>query len=181
MNKKLWITAGIFTVIAIVARIIPHMPNVTPVAALALFAGVYLPKRWSLVLPIAAMLLSDAIVGFYEWQVMLAVYVGFALTVLAGWLVREKLNPATITAGAIGGSVVFFLLTNAATWAFTQMYPHTFAGLMTSYAMGVPFFKFSLVGDLAWTAVFFVAYQLILARFPSLSLGIVATPAKTTA
>ncbi len=170
MNKKLIFTAIIFTLATIAVRLLPHVPNVAPVAALALFAGAYLPKKWSLVLPIAAMLISDVFVGFYQWQVMVAVYLGFALTVLIGWYIKSHGRKAfSIGAGAITGSIIFFLLTNAAVWQFTQMYSHTLSGLIDSYTMAIPFFKYSLLGDLAWTAVFFGAYQYALGRFPQLA------------
>jgi hypothetical protein len=171
MNRKLIITGIIFTAITIVARMLPHVPNVAPVAALALFAGVYLPKRWSLIVPIVAMFLSDVVVGFYDWQVMVAVYLGFILTVVIGWQVRNKLNPGTALVGSISGSIIFYLLSNAAVWAFSGMYAKNIAGLISSYVMALPFLRFSLVGDLAWTTVFFVAYQLVLSRFPQVRLN----------
>lgn len=166
MNRKLIIVGVVFTAIAIVSRLLPHVPNIAPIGALALFAGVYLPKKWSIIVPVIAMLISDVFIGFYEWQVMLAVYLGFVLTVLIGWWIRKRINPVNVIAGSLGGSIVFFLLTNAAVWLFTQMYPHTFAGLLDSYTMAIPFFKFSLVGDLAWTAVFFGAYEVVRVRLP---------------
>jgi len=175
MNRKLLIIGLIFTIVTIVARILPHVPNVAPVAALALFAGVYLPKRWSLVVPVVAMLLSDIVVGFYDWQVMVAVYLGFILTVVIGWQVRKQLNPWTALLGSIGGSLSFYFLTNFAVWAFSGMYALTGAGLINSYVMGLPFLRFSLVGDLAWTTVFFVAYQLVLSRFPQANLSEAST------
>lgn len=177
MNRKLIIIGLIFTAVAVIARILPHAPNVAPVAALALFAGVYLPKRWSLALPIVAMLLSDLVVGFYDWQVMGAVYLGFILTVVIGWQVRNKLNPGTTLLGSVGGSLTFYFLTNFAVWAFSGMYAMTGAGLINSYVMGLPFLRFSLVGDLAWTTVFFVTYQLVISRFPQarLSKAIIAS------
>ena len=170
MNKKLIITTLIFTAVTIVARMLPHVPNVAPMAALALFSGVYLPKRWSIVVPMVAMLISDSVVGFYEWQVVVAVYLGFAITVMIGWQVRKNVQPLSALAGSLSGSIVFFLLTNAAVWAFAQMYAHTLGGLMDSYVMAIPFFKFSLVGDVAWTTVFFATYQLVLKYFPGVDL-----------
>jgi len=165
----------IFTLLTIAARLVPHIPNIAPVAALALFAGVYLPKKWSIILPVLAMLVSDIFIGFYQWEVMVAVYVGFILTVLIGWQVRKGVNPGTVLGGSLGGSVIFFLLTNAAVWLFTQMYAHTLPGLLDSYVMALPFFKFSILGDLAWTAVFFTAYQAAIARFPKINLEKLST------
>ena len=171
MNKKLIITTVIFAAVTIAARLLPHVPNVAPMAALALFSGVFLPKKWSMVVPIAVMFISDVFVGFYEWQVVVAVYLGFALTVILGWQVAKKLNPLSALGGSLSGSVIFFILTNAAVWAFTQMYASTAAGLIDSYVMALPFFKFSLVGDLAWTTAFFGAYQFVLKYFPAARLN----------
>lgn len=172
MNKKLIITGLVFFAIAVVARLLPHLPNFVPVAALALFAGVYLPKKWSLIVPLIAMFVSDLIVGFYEPSVMVAVYASFALTVTIGWAIRKygkesgNANPAMLFAGSIANSTIFFLITNAAVWAFTQMYAKSFAGLMLSYEMALPFFKWTLVGDLAWVVAFFGAYALVVRFWP---------------
>ncbi len=167
----IWFVGIIFTIVSIAARLVPHIPNVAPVAALALFAGVYLPKRWSLIVPIVAMFISDIFVGFYQWEVMAAVYAGFIITVMIGWQIRSKVKPLNILGGALSGSIIFFLLTNGATWMFTQLYPHTGMGLIDAYTMGLPFFKYSLAGDLAWAIVFFAAYQFAIVRFPQISLA----------
>ncbi len=171
MNKKLIILGIIFFAISIAARLLPHLPNFVPVAALALFAGVYLPKKWSMIVPIAAMFLSDLIIGFYEPSVMIAVYSSFMLTVLIGWAVKKQLNPATLFAGSLANSVIFFLITNFAVWQFTQMYAHNFSGLILSYTLALPFFKWSLLGDLAWTVAFFGAYALVTKFFPKADLS----------
>ena len=47
------------------ARFLPHSPNFVPIAALALFAACYLPKKWALIVPLGAMFLSDIFIGFY--------------------------------------------------------------------------------------------------------------------
>ena len=54
---------------AAVSRILPHPPNVAPITALALFSAVYLEKRYAFIIPIAAMLLSDYIIGFYSGMI----------------------------------------------------------------------------------------------------------------
>lgn len=175
MTKKILITTGVLAVITIIARMLPHVPNVAPMAALALFSGVYLPRKWSIAVPMVAMLISDVFVGFYDWQVMLAVYLGFAITVMIGWQVSKKVHPVSIAGGSLSGSVIFFVLTNGAVWAFTQLYAHTLTGLIDSYVMALPFFRFSLVGDLAWTTVFFVSYQVVLRYLPAANLRRIET------
>ncbi len=46
-------------------RFAPHLPNFAPIAAIALFGGVYLNKKYALIVPIAAMLISDYFIGFF--------------------------------------------------------------------------------------------------------------------
>ena len=63
--------------------------------------------------------------------------------------------------GTLSGSVLFYLITNYAVWQFTPMYTKTFAGLIQSYIMALPFFRNSLVGNLFYTAVFFSIYYVL--------------------
>jgi hypothetical protein len=61
-----------------------------------------------------------------------------------------------ILGAALAGSVSFFLLSNFAVWAvWHDMYPMTFAGLMTCYDAGLPFFRRALEGDLIFTSAMF--------------------------
>ena len=84
MNKSL-ITPRFLVIISVIAgaaflRLIPHWPNFTPIAGIALFGGTYLVrKQLAFIIPFAAMLLSDLLLGFH--QTMLAVYTSFALIV----------------------------------------------------------------------------------------------------
>ena len=57
--------------IGIIVRLSPHPMNFTPVFAIALFAGAYLSRKWSVILPLSIMLLSDIIIGFYDIKLML--------------------------------------------------------------------------------------------------------------
>ncbi len=53
-------------------RLVPHPPNFTPVGAMALFSGAYLGRRGLIAFaaPLGALLLSDAILGFYAGMVV---------------------------------------------------------------------------------------------------------------
>jgi len=154
MNKQNYIVLVIILImLGFGARLLPHPANFAPIGALALFAGLYLPRKWALVLPLVAMLASDAIIGFYSWKIMLAVYASFAIVVGIGALARRYKKFHTILAGTVLGSIIFFLVTNAAVWAFGTMYTLDFSGLMHSYTMALPFFRNSLLGDLFYTGV----------------------------
>jgi len=156
------IIAGVvFAVLALILRLVPHSPNFVPVAALALWAGAYLPKRWGMTVPLAVMLASDALIGFYDWRLMFVVYASFALAVFVGWWVRKNRSVARVVVGSLVGSMFFFLATNFAVWAFSSWYPHNLAGLFETYAMGAPFFRNTVLGDLFYSGVLFGSYALI--------------------
>jgi hypothetical protein len=148
---------GIFS---IVSRLIPHMPNFAPIAAFALFAGAYMPKKTGLLLLLSIMIISDVFIGFYDLRLMAAVYLSFLAISVIGWVVKKDKNASSVVLGSLSGSVVFYLITNYAVWAFSSWYPHSLNGLLSSYAMGLLFLKSSLAGDLFYTSVFFVSYEI---------------------
>ncbi|MBI4122202.1 MAG: hypothetical protein HY461_02630 [Parcubacteria group bacterium] len=165
MNRTSWILISALAVIGILARLIEHIPNFAPIAALALVAGYYLPRRWSWVVPMLAMLVSDMVIGFYAWPVMLAVYGSFALAWLFGTLGKSANSRLALLPATLSSSVVFFLATNAAVWAFTDMYAPGTVGLLQSYVMGAPFFKWTLLSDMIYTGAFVAVIEASLFYF----------------
>lgn len=160
--------AYLLIAIAIIFRFINHftsfgIPNFAPVAAIALFGGVYLKKRWALILPLAALVISDYFIGYYSWPVMASVYGSFALIGIIGLLVRKNKTVLTVFGGALGGSILFYIVTNFAVWAATPMYAKTLAGLGQCYVMAIPFFRSTLFGDIFFTGVLFGSYEIALA------------------
>lgn len=163
----------IFSLIVIGAtiRVLRHFgildlpPNVAPVSALAYLAAAYLPRRWGWFVPGGLMVASDMAIGGYEFQVMLVVYASFGISYLLGWWLRRSKAWWRLGLVSVVGSVIFFLLTNAAVWAWGRIYPLTGAGLFGSYLAGLPFFRYTLLGDLAFTGLFFgLAAALLWAR-----------------
>lgn len=160
----------IFVLIALAAvlRISGLLPyNFSPVAAIALFgAAMFSNRLLGFVIPLAIMFVSDVFIGFHD--TMWAVYGAFIAVALIGQVVRK--NPTMLSAlgGAMVGSVVFFLITNAACWLTMPEYSKDFSGLLNSYAAGLPFFRGTFVGDLLFTVVFFGSYKLAEYRFPTL-------------
>ena len=159
---KKYLPAFILITLGIAARFLPHPANFAPIGAIAIFSGLYLPKKWGVILPLGAMFFSDIFIGFYALPIMLSVYAGFALMALLGLMVRKNKKLSTALSGAILGSVIFYLMTNGAVWAFGSLYPHTAAGLLQSYFMAIPFFRNSLLGDLFYTGALVGAYETVL-------------------
>ncbi len=163
MTKNKIIIFTVLVAFGVISRFLPHPWNFAPIASIALFSGVYLGKRYALITPVLAMLLGDIFLGFYEWKLMLAVYGSFALAGLIGVLIRKHKNVQTVLAGSLSASILFFLITNFAVWQFTPWYPKTLAGLVQNYALALPFFRGTLLGDLFYTGFLFGAYELITA------------------
>ncbi len=171
MNPKM-ITPKVLIVAAIILfaammRLVPHYPNFTPLAAIALFGGAHLGRRWiAFMVPVSALLISDLFLGFHH--MMVPVYLGFVLIVLMGSLMHSRVRIPYVIGGSLAGSLLFYIITNFAVWAITPYYPPTFAGLLTSYTMAIPFFHTALLGDLFYNTVFFGGFYLIQQYYPSL-------------
>ncbi len=145
----------------VVLRFLPHPANFAPIAAMGLFGGCYLRKRFAFALPLAAMLVSDFFIGFYSLKIMFSVYLSFALVGLIGIWIKNHKGVYTVIGGTLMGSVLFYLITNFAVWAFGSLYPHTLTGLLGSYAAAIPFFKNSLMGNFFYVGVMFGSYELV--------------------
>ncbi len=163
-NKTKIIFFGSVAVFSFFARLLPHAPNFAPVGALAIMAGTYLPKKHALFLPLAVMLVSDYFIGFYDIKIMLAVYFSFLLYVVMGSIFGKERKVGKLTGSAFLGSILFFIITNFAVWAFSPWYSKDLSGLLLSYTLALPFFKNTLLGDLFYTATFFVIYEFALKK-----------------
>jgi hypothetical protein len=140
----------------VAARLLPHTPNFMPLTASALFAGMIISRRpLALLVPLATLLVSDLVLGFDDWRIAIVIYLALALPVGIGMLGRRYRLSLVLVPAALACSLVFFATTNFAVWAFSGMYSHDLAGLTQCYALALPFFKYTVAGDLAWTAVLF--------------------------
>jgi hypothetical protein len=139
----------------IVARLAPHAPNVTPIAASAVFAGMVLRSRaLALAVPISALLVSDLVVGSYDWRIAGVVYAALALPALAARWGRAR--PVVVLAPLVlSSSLLFFATTNFAVWAFSGMYADDLRGLVHCYVAALPFLWNTVAGDVLWTALLF--------------------------
>lgn len=140
-------------VLAVVSRWLPHPPNVAPIAAIAIFSGLVLPRRWAMIAPLVALLISDLVLGFYG-PVMAAVYGCFGVSVLIGRWAGNKTGWFGLIVATLVSAGLFYLVTNAAVWWFGTMYRHDLAGLGASYLAALPFLRNSLLGDVMYLSLF---------------------------
>lgn len=132
-----------------------NLPNAVPLAALALYAGLWLPRRWAPMVAPAILLLADLIIdarhgyGFYFGSRLVG-YGYFALLGLLGSYAPKASGLPARVLMALGGATGFFLLSNFAVWAGGEGFgrPQTLAGLLSTYADGLPFYRNSLGAEL---------------------------------
>ncbi|MDX1512583.1 MAG: DUF6580 family putative transport protein [Gammaproteobacteria bacterium] len=165
-SKKIWIIVGMVLAAAML-RLIPHPPNFAPVAAVALFAGAHVAdRRIAFLLPLIAMGLSDIFLGFHDGLVL--VYVCMCIAVAIGVWMRGRIGVLTVAGGSLLSAIIFFVVTNFGVWLTSGMYPVTFDGLVACYAAAIPFFQYTLAGNLFYAALLFGGYALIETRVASL-------------
>jgi len=185
--KKVNLRFGVITAIIMLAalsRLVPHPANFAPVGAMALFGAAYYSKRYlAFIIPIIAMWISDLVLtnivygqyfDHFVWLYdgALFTYGAFAIIVCFGMFALKKIRLTNIIASALGASVIFFIVSNFGVWFSGTMYTKDFAGLMTCYTAGIPFFKNTIAGDLIYSALLFGAFELSALRFPVLRLEV---------
>ncbi len=162
----------------ILLRLVPHLPNFSSISATALFGGAHLKKRYAIFLPIVAIAVSDYLLLYVNpfgnpvadfshilpitamfHSTTLYVWGSFAISGLIGLWLRKNSKPSNIVTAALLTSLQFYLITNFGVWA-GGMYSRGIDGLFTSYVMGLPFLRWTLMGDLFYTGVFFGSYAL---------------------
>ena len=134
--------------------------HATPLAAVALAAGVLFANPLvAASVPVAALALSNVLLpGYGSLGVAAVVYAATAWPVLLGTcgiLGRDRPRWLAVVGGSLATSLVFFVSTNLAHWAFTADYAHTMAGLGECFVAALPFYRWMPVGDAAWTVATF--------------------------
>jgi hypothetical protein len=139
--------------------------NFNAVMAAAFFGGAYLSKnRFSMMIPLVAMVLSDLVIGFDNVASRLTVYSALTLTIVYGRYYAEKKNLLRYVLAVLGGSLTFFILTNGGLWAFGELYPRTLEGFIQCYTMGIPFWRSTLVGDFVFATLLTGSFELMRIR-----------------
>lgn len=146
--------------LGIASRLVVHLPNFTPVLALALFGGFYLSPRRAMFMPLVMMMLSDLLIGLHE--TILFTWGSVLLISFLGLLLRSRKNFGNVALAATAASVLFFIVTNFGAWL--AMYPKTSLGLQQCFVAALPFFRNTLLSTLIYCAVLFGGYE-VLARF----------------
>lgn len=181
MKRRTITEVGVFLILAMLGiglrLYFQAIPNFAPVAALALFAGYYFRSRGlALLLPLSVMAVTDQFIGGYHPAMMAVVYAALMAPVLLGGPLRRRFSLAPAegpslrraafsTGGLVGcslaASVFFFVVTNFAHWVVYDMYAKTALGLLHCYTAALPFFQYTLAGDLSFACGLFGLYAMV--------------------
>lgn len=185
MSKKINIKLSsllLLIVIVALARLIPNMPNFSPMAAIALFCAAHFDKLWkALLVTLLATFVSDIVLNntiyasmnngftvFYDgflWQ-----YLAYAVIAFLGSKIFTSINKTKVIGGSLATTLVFFIISNFGAWISLPFYSKDIAGIMSSYAAGIPFIKNTLLSDMFYSCLLFGGYYVLQNRFASLRL-----------
>src|SRR3989338_8454498 len=167
MKNKSLFTAILLIALGVFSRTIWHFwPNVELVTSIALIGSIFLNRRWTMLVIISVMAISDMIIGntnifIFTWSGFLFIsYLGY-LSHLSDLRGGKKILQATGL--GVAASVWFYLWTNFGVWLLDSfgMYQRSFAGLLDAYIYAIPFFKYNLYGNLVLVPVSFTVYYLV--------------------
>jgi hypothetical protein len=158
------LAALILTTLAVTARVLSsglELWNLAPMGAISLYAGSRIPRRFAWLIPLAAMVISDAILDAHRTRPWLEpsrfiIYACFAGTTLLGGRFPRLSPVSRLPILALSASTLFYLVSNFAVWLEGALYPHTIDGLLICYVAAIPFYVRTLAGDMIVTALLFV-------------------------
>src|SRR5476651_2692807 len=99
----------------------PMLGNFAPLMALTFCGAVYFRDKRLWLLPFAALVLSDLYLDYYYatafhetwgWQSVVTRLLCFALALPLGWMVAQRKNWVNLFCGALGSSLLFYIITN---------------------------------------------------------------------
>lgn len=162
----------VLIIIGVFARLIPHIPNMTPLVCISLFAGACLSRRAAFLSLFTTLFISDIGLAllfgypvFSYWT--LFTYTGFAMIVLIG-STKPRYSWQILPIYIFGSSLYFWIWTNLGVWLTSNLYHKTSIGLVSCYVAALPFLRNSLIGDMVWGLVIFGVYYLVVVIDPGL-------------
>lgn len=133
--------------------------NLSVIGGLALFAAARLGFWQGVAFTAVAIALKDLTVYFTSdwWQPYPLSWVYFSVYALIGWAaLRRSENTGRVAVTALGASLFFFFVSNFVSWLEQALpYGYSLQGLVDCYAGAVPFYRGTLLGDLAFTGALF--------------------------
>lgn len=160
MKDKPYIYSILLVLALVQFRLVPHPPNFTPVLAAGIFSGFYFRHFFiGLFVIILSMFLGDLYLGFHS--TMFFTYISLAIAVAIGLLIKH-IGVLNIIFSGLVSSLSFYLITNFGVWITSEMYERSFAGLINSYVLAIPFFQNTLISTLLYLFLFKILFEFII-------------------
>jgi hypothetical protein len=161
------------------SRIAVHIPNFTPIGAMALFGGTYFSQRWkAYLLPLMSLFLSDIVIqgimlrgeyGFPLYDGWYWVYGSFALIVVLGKWILKKVSVRNIILAGIASSLAHWIISDFGVWISgcnVSIYTKDLKGFLLCYYMAIPYLVSFLMGTLFYSIILFGAFEWIKRKYP---------------
>ena len=137
---------GILVVLS-VSRFVPHPPNFTSLIALSFYIPAILGIRYLPALVIS-FVVTDVVIGlhsitFFTWGSVIII------VLISVYFISSILSRLS---GALLGALIFYLISNFGVW-ITGSYGYTIEGLIACYTLAIPFFGYTLVSTIVFSAI----------------------------
>jgi hypothetical protein len=160
-TSKLWLIS--FLCIGIIGRLIPHLPNMTPIISLSVLISLHAHRIRALMLMGIVLVISDTLLGFWFKQPIFGYWSYFTYsalminTLMFSYQRRPSLQWLLLNTTA--GALFFWLWTNLGVWLTTPFYTKTLHGFLLCYIYAIPFLGHTLIGGILWTSAYYIAIR----------------------
>jgi hypothetical protein len=157
-KSNVWLPVALMMVFALTRwpGVLPE--NFSAAYALVFCAGVYLPRRLAWWLPLATMLGTDLLLNLHYRRLyadnpdayaapmeffnpyLLANYLSYGVLIGLGTRFKPGAHWLKVAAGGVVGALIFYLISNTASWLQLPGYAKTFAGWIQALTVGLPGF-----------------------------------------
>lgn len=147
--------------------------NFSAAYAIAFCGAVYFSGALAWWLPLGTLLLTDIALNVFYYQepvfsgYMLVKLLGFAMIIALGKLFSSRDSWFKLLGGGLLGAILFYLITNTASWLYNPGYAKTLAGWWQALTTGIPglpptweFFRNTLMSGGLFTALFVSSVKL---------------------
>jgi hypothetical protein len=171
---KFWLAVAIMMIVFAITRWPGLMPqNFSAAYAMAFCAGVYFPGKTRWWLPLAVLFVVDLTLNAFYYHVSLVdsytliKLLTFAAIIWLGTRFSQRQSWFSLLGGGLLGALLFYVITNIASWIFDPGYPKTLGGLIQALTTGLPqypptwtFLKNTLLSGGLFTGLFAGAMKL---------------------
>lgn len=162
---------------SIITRLAPHPPNFTASNSAVVYGNTVLKPIWNIIIPLLLFFVSD-IINLYAIErieftafTLLYTFPAYIISSIITRLVmknRTKICVARASSLVIASSVIFFILSNFVVYIQKSIensnYKLSFENLMTTYADGLPYFGWEILGNSIYSAFYFTVHYFVIER-----------------